>query len=90
MEVNYEAMKRSETFVPEHMRGGYKLWIEHGISAGSFATALLQNNLKETFGRADHINKEHVGTTIAWFYSYAPMDCWGSVGAVKEWKGTDG
>ena len=87
MQINYEAMNYPETFVPNHMRGAYQRWIENGIKPGSFGEALLSNDLKETFGRADHINKHHIGTTLAWFYNYAPCHCWGSPENVAEWKG---
>ncbi len=88
-EINYEAMNKDETFVPEHLRGAFQRWMENGIPPGSFGMAVLSNDLKMAYGRADHINKNHIGTTVAWFYNYAPSKCWGSPEAVETWKGIE-
>ncbi len=84
--ADYDRMKEEFSFVPEHMREGYKLWIERGISPGSFGWALITNDLKEVFGRADHVNKQHIGSTIVWFYNFAPSGCWGSIEKAMSWK----
>ena len=86
MNINYTAMNERETYVPEHMRDGFKLWIEHGISPGSFGRAVLNNDLKGACGKADHINKQHLFTIVAWFYNYAPCDCWGHPVNVTDWE----
>lgn len=83
--MNYELMDDRETFVPPHMRDGFKLWIENGIPPGSFGMAVLSNDLKGAFGKADNINKNHIGSIVAWFYNFAPSDCWGSEEAVNDW-----
>lgn len=85
MESNYAEMMEREAFVPEHMRDGFRLWIEKGIPPGSFGVAVLSNDLKGAFGRADYINKNHVGSIVAWLYNFAPCDCWGSKEAVENW-----
>lgn len=83
--TNYEAMDEEFTFVPHHMRDGYKLWIEHGILPGSFGEALLRNDLKGAMGKADDINSRHIKSTVAWFYNFSPSNCWGSVQNVNDW-----
>lgn len=85
MSANYEAMDERESFVPHHMRDGFKLWIEKGIEPGSFGMAILTNNLAEAFGRADHINKPNIGTIVSWFYNFAPSACWGSEENISSW-----
>lgn len=91
--LDYEMMDNEHTFVPHHMRDGYKLWIERGILPGSFGTAVLTNNLAESFARADHINEMYIKSTVSWLYNYAPSDCWGSQDKVKKYadkfKGTE-
>lgn len=84
--VNYEAMNDPETFIPEHMRDGFKLWFENRISPGSFGMAVLTNDLKEAIGRADHINRNHINSIVAWLYNYAPNGSWGSHEAVQNWQ----
>lgn len=84
--TNYEAMNETFSFVPHHMRDGFKLWIERGISPGSFGRAVLDNDLKGAFGKADHINQAAIGSIVAWFYNYAPSDCWGSREKTEEWE----
>ena len=81
----YDYMDDNFTFVPQHMREGFKLWIESGIYPGSFGTALLSNDLKETLGRADHINKKHLKSMVAWLHNFAPSSCWGSFETVRNW-----
>lgn len=81
------AMNNPETFVPHHMREGFLLWIDHGISPGSFGRAVLNNDLAGSFGKADHINKDHIGTTVAWLYNFAPSSCWGSKEKTEVWRG---
>ncbi len=72
--------------IPEHMRGAVERWINNGIAPGSFLTAVLCNDLKEAFGRADDINGPRVGDYIRFFYSDAPAGCWGSPAKFAEWE----
>jgi len=64
--INYDAMDEPETFVPEHMRGGYKRYFEHGIPPGSFGQAILDMDSEAARVRADHININHIESQIAW------------------------
>lgn len=85
-EEDYKMMEDPHSYVPEHMRSGFKLWIEKGIEPGSFGMAVITNDLKGAFGRADHINKNHIGSIVAWFYNFAPSSCWGSVEKAHNWS----
>ena len=86
-ERNYDTMNYAETYIPEHMRGAFQRWIEYGISPGSYGHYILSNDLKGALGQADTINRKHIFSTVSWLYNYAPIDCWGSVEAVENWKG---
>lgn len=81
-----DAMKDPFCYVPEHTRDGIIRWIEFGIEPGSFLTAVIQNDLKNSFGQADQYNAEALQTIVAWFYNHAPEPCWGSVDKFKDWK----
>ena len=71
--------------IPAHMREGVKLWIEKGVLPGDFLAAFLRNDLKETFVRADDINRQRIGDFVTFFYMYAPINCWGSPENMTEW-----
>lgn len=73
------------SILPEHMRDGMALYIERGIRPGSFATAVLANDLMETFQRADQINAKRIHDYVFWLYNEAPAECHGSYDAVNRW-----
>ncbi len=75
--------------LPEHMRDGTKLYIEQGIPPGGFLTAVIENDLVEACGRADHINKRKLTDIVSWFYNVAPSNCWGSPRNFQLWRGMD-
>lgn len=83
--VKYYMMDDEFSFVPHHMRDGFKLYIECGILPGSFGTAVLENDLAGAIGKADSINQNHLKGIVSWIYNFAPSDCWGSKAAVEEW-----
>lgn len=71
--------------IPEHMRDGARLYIEHGIMPGSFLYFLLANEAwSEVLVIADEVNKRSM---FEWrqFFSTIPMGCWGSRDAVRHW-----
>lgn len=68
--TNYEAMDEPETFVPRHMRDGYKRYIDHGIEPGSFGMAIINGDREGARARADHINIDHIETQIEWVQKY--------------------
>jgi hypothetical protein len=41
-----------------------------GYPGGSFVQAVVNNDLMETFGRADHINKKYIGLYVKLLYNY--------------------
>ena len=71
--------------LPHHMQDGMKDYIEKGYQPGGFLSALLCNNLRQTFERADSINRERIFSFIQFLYSYAPSDCWGSEEKFDKW-----
>lgn len=86
MNINYDAMKEYYTFIPEHMRDGFRRWVENGIEPGSFGMAVICNDLREACGCADPTNQQHLVSTVAWFYNFAPRECWGSYEKAEAWK----
>ncbi len=53
--------------------------------AGHFITALLKNDLKEAFGRANENNSAHMFHVVSYCYNEIPSSCWGSPMEVAKW-----
>ena len=60
-------------------------YIEEKRPVGSFLTAVLSNDLFDSFGRADHMNRIQLYNIVSWIYNYAPTSCYGSRDIVKAW-----
>ena len=71
--------------LPPHIRPGVQRYIEQGGHVGGFLTAVIENNLKEAFGRADAINRERLFDIVTFFHNEAPSECWGSPEAMAKW-----
>ena len=71
--------------LPEHIRGGVQRYIEEGIPPGDFLKAVICNNLKESFARADDINISRMFDIVEFFYNEVPGICWGSELDYKQW-----
>lgn len=79
--VDYDA----GNLLPEHMRDGMKLYIEHRIPPGSFLMAVLENDMMGALSRADHINQNRLHDYAVWLSNCAPSECYGSPEIVKAW-----
>lgn len=71
--------------LPMHTQRGVKDYIENRIPTGGFLHAVITNDLKEAFGRADDINRDRMFDIVSFFYNQAPINCWGSVKAYDDW-----
>jgi hypothetical protein len=60
-------------------------WARSARPVGSFVEAVLCNDLREAFSRADEDNILAMFHTVAWCYNYLPGLCWGSREAFKRW-----
>jgi len=83
MEINYGKL-------PAHMQESARRYVEDGADVGGFLTALLSNNLLETYGKADSANIKAIPAWLAFLYWEAPSTCWGSVAKVKGWQKNGG
>lgn len=75
---------------PPIIQHGIAAWVTRAVPPGHFLRAVLTNNLKEAFGRADHKNIAAMGHIVAYLYNEAPYQCWGSAEAVKDWQTVGG
>lgn len=78
LDLNYNLL-------PEHIREGMRLYIEHGVLPGGFLEAVIENNLVESFARADDINLERMFYIAKFVYAEMPMKSWGSKEKMITW-----
>jgi len=74
------------SLIPEHMRDGIRLYLEHGLMPGSFLRFVLENNLVEAVTHADRINRTHLVEWAKFLYNEMPLDSWGSKEIVEAWS----
>jgi hypothetical protein len=74
--------------LPEALRHGARLWIEHHVEPGDFLCAVIQNDLAEAASRADEANSRSLSEIVSWFYINAPVPCWGSKEKFEAWSAT--
>jgi hypothetical protein len=77
--------KLNEMNIPDYMHDGLINYIKHHVKPGHFLSAILQNNLRETFFRADYINVNLVKNYVKFLYNYAPSSCWGNQERFENW-----
>jgi len=74
--------------LPEGLQGGMQRYVEDGIQAGHFLTAVLSNDLLGAVSRADSTNIKLIPEIVRWIYNEAPSNCWGDKERVQAWQGT--
>ena len=70
---------------PPQIIDGIRRYVDERIPPGGFLTAVLENDLKEAFGRADDGNIAAMFGIVAYCYNEIPGVCWGSPERVKAW-----
>jgi hypothetical protein len=60
-------------------------YVFRGVLPGDFLTAVLENNLQEAVGHADHDNIRAIPAWVSLIYNDCPSLCWGSREAVAAW-----
>jgi len=58
--------------IPPNIRGGIARYLIFGIPGGSFLDALFRNDLRDSFGRADEINRKNMFNIVAFLYNFSP------------------
>lgn len=71
--------------IPEHTRRRIYHYIVQGRPTGDFLSAVISNDLFRAFGKADIENRHAMFDIVAYFYSHAPAECWGSPKAMTDW-----
>lgn len=71
--------------IPDYMQNSLARYIMEGTPVGGFLMALLSNDLRKTFEKADEVNQQRVYNYVMFLYNDAPGGCWGSKEIVKGW-----
>lgn len=64
---------------------GINNYVQYGLAPGGFVKAVLSNDLKGAFGKADLNNRENMFEIVKYCYNEIPANCWGSNEAVQNW-----
>jgi len=73
--------------IPPRMLGAMIHYVATGEVSSAFLTAVIDNDLKKAVSYADDYNLPIIHLYVRWFYNRAPMQCWGSEEARKNWRG---
>lgn len=76
--------------VPRHMWDSTVEYILQGRPVGDFLAALLSNDLMAAARKADLMNLPRLPDWAVFLDSCAPVACFGSAAAFKEWLRTGG
>ena len=60
-------------------------YVHDRVPPGDFLEAVLENDLKESFERADDDNIRSMFEIVQFVYNEIPARCWGSPEKVKRW-----
>ena len=71
--------------IPKNTLAGLKRYVKDRIHPGGFLIAVLENNLRKSFGQADKKNREALFEIVCHCYNELPSICWGSPEKVKNW-----
>lgn len=78
------------TLLPERIRGAVERFIEIGILPGHFLRAVISNDLRDSFAKADSTNIARLFDIVSFFHNEAPGNCWGSQEKMIAWKDAGG
>ena len=76
---------QSRADVPEHLHEGIAAYIADGVPPGGFLCAVVCNDLRGAFERADSESSVALHAIVAFMYNHAPSACWGSQQRMVEW-----
>lgn len=71
--------------VPPHLVEGLVAYVTQARPTGDFLQAVLENDLKEAFGRADEESARGMKAIMTWLYNCVPSVCYGSKPRVTAW-----
>jgi len=71
--------------IPESTMMDINEYVHYRQPPGRFLRAVLENDLRESFARADLSNRAAMFDIVCYLHNFAPFNCWGSSERVKSW-----
>lgn len=78
-------MDHGHMSAPPHIIDGIRNYVDERIPPGGFLNAVLENDLKEAFSRADEQSLAGMFGIVSYCYNEIPGVCWGSPQKVEAW-----
>ena len=78
-------MRPNYTLLPEHLREGFKGYLERGENPGGFISQVLHNDLVHSFACADDVCIACMHDIVKFVYNEMPMASWGSRDIMYRW-----
>lgn len=73
--------------LPESLRDGLRLYIEHGVTPGGFLCGCIENDLlTASTSAANDETLLALPTVMRWLYTYAFHQAWGSKTRREAWQ----
>ena len=73
--VNKQDLEKN---IPDGVLCAIKRYVEHGVEPGSFTRAVLENNLVQSFNKADEESYRKLKDICKYIYLCMPAEIWGS------------
>ena len=71
--------------IPEAVKKGIDMFVNHGVRPGSFVTAVLENDLMRAWGQADLESRREMDSILRYVWYEIPSGSWGSPDRVEAW-----
>ena len=75
----------NEYGIDDSVKDSLDRYVKDYVPTGGFLQAVLENDLMESFGRADSVNQQNMLNILKYLYNHVPMGCRGSKEKVKAW-----
>jgi len=83
--ISLEEAKKRYPEIPTYTLQAIYQYVERRRCPGHFVTAVLENDLATSVGRADKNNRRALVRIVEFVYNYIPLECWGSKEKVRKW-----
>ena len=71
--------------IPDATAEGLMRYLDHHVRPGSFLSAVICNDLRESLGCADDENAASLQALVAFLYNEVPTVAWGSPEKFQAW-----
>lgn len=72
--------------IPQHTLDALARYLDRGLEPGSFLRAVIENDLRGAYLRADKENRLALPALIEWMECSIPSAAWGHPGVIDDWQ----